>query len=402
MLLQAYDFLHLFDDARLPACSSGRATSGATSPWASSSSARRVGRRCTGSPPPSCSRPTGRSSGRPSPGRSGSMPRRTSPYQLYQFFYRTEDSVVGDYLRYFTFLDHDAIRALDADTAEHPERREAQRALAREVCTLVHGGDEAARAEAAALALYSGELASLDEAVAARGVRRDAHLDPGAHRARRAGLVARRRARRHRPGHVEEPGPHPGHPGRGVRERPREKDTDARLGPSDLLFGRYLVLRRGAGLPSRVLRVTAGTRPSHPPGCVHAAVHRDATVRPPRAGGRDDRPPVGQLPRHHRLRIPRVPGRNAPSDRVSASSFAPWARGARYRCLVQVSRGGEVGQYTKLLEDSRRHAIDRLVENARIMGANAIVGCASTRRRSARPDRDRRLRHGGRHRAPAE
>ncbi len=44
--------------------------------------------------------------------------------------------------------------------------------------------------------------------------------------------------------------------------------------------------------------------------------------------------------------------------------------GASFKSLV----GGEVGQYTKLLEDSRRHAIDRLVENARIMGANAIVG----------------------------
>jgi uncharacterized protein YbjQ (UPF0145 family) len=44
--------------------------------------------------------------------------------------------------------------------------------------------------------------------------------------------------------------------------------------------------------------------------------------------------------------------------------------GASFKSLI----GGEVGQYTKLLEDSRRHAIDRLIENARIMGANAIVG----------------------------
>jgi uncharacterized protein YbjQ (UPF0145 family) len=44
--------------------------------------------------------------------------------------------------------------------------------------------------------------------------------------------------------------------------------------------------------------------------------------------------------------------------------------GASFKSLV----GGEVGQYTKLLEDSRRHALDRLVENARLMGANAIVG----------------------------
>ncbi|HXQ90465.1 MAG TPA: YbjQ family protein [Acidimicrobiales bacterium] len=44
--------------------------------------------------------------------------------------------------------------------------------------------------------------------------------------------------------------------------------------------------------------------------------------------------------------------------------------GASFRAVV----GGEVGQYTKLLEDSRRHAMDRLIENARIMGANAVVG----------------------------
>ena len=44
--------------------------------------------------------------------------------------------------------------------------------------------------------------------------------------------------------------------------------------------------------------------------------------------------------------------------------------GASLKSIV----GGEVGQYTKLLEDSRRHAMDRLIDNARLMGANAIVG----------------------------
>jgi uncharacterized protein YbjQ (UPF0145 family) len=44
--------------------------------------------------------------------------------------------------------------------------------------------------------------------------------------------------------------------------------------------------------------------------------------------------------------------------------------GASFKSIV----GGEVAQYTKLLEDSRRHAMDRLVENARLMGANAIIG----------------------------
>jgi hypothetical protein len=47
----------------------------------------------------------------------------------------------------------------------------------------------------------------------------------------------------------------------------------------------------------------------------------------------------------------------------------PWNRG-----IVQVLAGGEVRQYTELLEDSRRHAVDRMIENAQLMGANAIIG----------------------------
>jgi uncharacterized protein YbjQ (UPF0145 family) len=45
------------------------------------------------------------------------------------------------------------------------------------------------------------------------------------------------------------------------------------------------------------------------------------------------------------------------------------AFGAAFKTLVQ----GEVTQYTELLEDSRRHAIDRMIENARLLGANAII-----------------------------
>lgn len=44
--------------------------------------------------------------------------------------------------------------------------------------------------------------------------------------------------------------------------------------------------------------------------------------------------------------------------------------GAAFKSIA----GGEVTQYTELLEDSRRHAIDRMVENAKLMGGNAVVG----------------------------
>jgi tyrosyl-tRNA synthetase len=88
---------------------------------------------------------------------------RTSAYRLYQFLLGSEDAVVGTYLRYFTFLDHETILGLDEATSTRPERREAQRELARQVCTMVHGTGDTERAERAAAALFSEDVAHLDE-----------------------------------------------------------------------------------------------------------------------------------------------------------------------------------------------------------------------------------------------
>jgi tyrosyl-tRNA synthetase len=71
---------------------------------------------------------------------------RTSTFQFYQFWLNTQDSDVITYLRCFTFLDRAAIDALESVTKSAPEKREAQRVLAREVTTMVHGADEASRA----------------------------------------------------------------------------------------------------------------------------------------------------------------------------------------------------------------------------------------------------------------
>ena len=90
-------------------------------------------------------------------------PERTSPYEFFQFWIRVTDRDVGDYLRRFTFLSHKDIEALEANHAEHPERRDAQRTLAREVTTMVHGAAEAASAERAAEVLFTEAVASLDE-----------------------------------------------------------------------------------------------------------------------------------------------------------------------------------------------------------------------------------------------
>ena len=81
---------------------------------------------------------------------------RTSPYDFHQFFLRTEDADAGRFLRFYTMLDEGTILDLEAQLRAAPEKREAQRVLAREVTTLVHGKAEADKAEELAAALFSG------------------------------------------------------------------------------------------------------------------------------------------------------------------------------------------------------------------------------------------------------
>ena len=83
-------------------------------------------------------------------------PARTSPFAFYQYWLNADDRDVGVYLRWFTELGRDEIEALDAETTARPEARAAQRALARDVTTRVHGSEAAERAIADAAALFSG------------------------------------------------------------------------------------------------------------------------------------------------------------------------------------------------------------------------------------------------------
>jgi len=83
-------------------------------------------------------------------------PKRTSAYQMYQFWLNTTDRDVAGFLKYFTFLPLNRIEELGETTRTSPERREAQRALARAVTALVHGQKAAQEAEAASSALFSG------------------------------------------------------------------------------------------------------------------------------------------------------------------------------------------------------------------------------------------------------
>ncbi len=91
-------------------------------------------------------------------------PEMTSPYAWYQYFVNAADADVVKYLRWFTFLDREELAELETATAERPHAREAQKRLAAEMTTLVHGAANTAAVELASRALFGrGELADLDE-----------------------------------------------------------------------------------------------------------------------------------------------------------------------------------------------------------------------------------------------
>jgi tyrosyl-tRNA synthetase len=243
MLLQAYDFLHLYDEHHCELQLGGSDQYGNITMGVEL--VRKVrGAAVHGLTSPLVLKADGSKFGKSESGNVWLDPARTSPYAFYQFFFRTEDAAVGRYLRYFTFLDHEAILDLDRSTAEHPEQRQAQRALAREVCTLVHGQQETARAEQAAAALFSEEIAELDErtllevcADAPSSVVARSELDDGltvVDALARSGLVGSKSQARTA---LQQGGAY-------VNNR-RVSDIDARLGRGDLLFDRYVVLRRG-------------------------------------------------------------------------------------------------------------------------------------------------------------
>ncbi len=109
-------------------------------------------------------------------------PEMTSPYAWYQYFINTADADVIRYLRWFTFLAAEELDELADSTDTRPHERAAQRRLARELTSLVHGEAATAAVEHASKALFGGgELDRLDEATLAAALRETsvADLPPG-------------------------------------------------------------------------------------------------------------------------------------------------------------------------------------------------------------------------------
>ncbi len=96
-------------------------------------------------------------------------PEKTTPYEFYQFWINTDDRDVIKFLKYFTFLSLTEITAIEQEFTAAPESRVAQKALAKEVTTLVHGEEKYRQAVHISQALFSGELKTLSSEEISQG-----------------------------------------------------------------------------------------------------------------------------------------------------------------------------------------------------------------------------------------
>jgi tyrosyl-tRNA synthetase len=155
MLLQAYDFLEL--NRRYGAT----LQMGGSDQWGNITAGielirRTVGAEAHGVTFPLVATAAGTKFGKTESGAVWLDAARTSPYKFYQFWINVDDRDVGRYLRFFTLLSRAEIEALDKAASEHPEKREAQRALGRDVAARVHGAEAVRAAEEVSGLLFGG------------------------------------------------------------------------------------------------------------------------------------------------------------------------------------------------------------------------------------------------------
>jgi tyrosyl-tRNA synthetase len=153
MLIQAYDFWHLYRTERC------ELQMGGSDQWGNITAGieligRREGVQAHGLVFPLITTASGAKFGKSESGNVWLDPERTSPYQLYQFWMNADDRDVERYLKLFTFLRLDQIAAAMEEHGKDPGRRTAQRLLAREVTATVHGMDAAEQAVRASEALF--------------------------------------------------------------------------------------------------------------------------------------------------------------------------------------------------------------------------------------------------------
>jgi tyrosyl-tRNA synthetase len=161
LILQAYDFLHLFDTRGVTV------QVGGSDQWGNIVSGVELIRRkrqaeAFGLTVPLLTKSDGGKFGKTESGAVWLNADRTSPYAFYQFWLNATDADVMRLLKTYTFFDRASIEALEAEHAQAPERRGAQRALADHMTELVHGSAALEQARRSAEALFSGDVSGLD------------------------------------------------------------------------------------------------------------------------------------------------------------------------------------------------------------------------------------------------
>jgi tyrosyl-tRNA synthetase len=257
-VLQSYDFLHLF---REHGC---ELQTGGSDQWGNLTAGVDLIRRVQGEHVHALTTPLlvksdGQKFGKTESGTVWLDADRTSPYAFYQFWFNADDRDVVRWLKVFSFAPRSQIEELEAATADRPGARAAQRALAEEMTTMVHGPEATEAVVAASAALFGrGDLQSTDPATLAAALAEtplytasddDVAEDGSASFIQlfaKSGLVKGTGAARRT---VAEGGAY--------LNNERVADIDRTVTAEDLLDGRWLVLRRGrrsmAGVDAAVL-----------------------------------------------------------------------------------------------------------------------------------------------------
>ncbi|MFC0187855.1 tyrosine--tRNA ligase [Fictibacillus aquaticus] len=161
MILQSYDFLNLYQKENC------KLQIGGSDQWGNITAGMELIRRsgedekAFGLTIPLITKADGTKFGKSESGTIWLDSDKTTPYEFYQFWVNTADADVMNMLKYFTFLSQEEIAALEEQFKTAPEKREAQKALAREVTTLVHGEEAYNQALKITEALFSGNVSEL-------------------------------------------------------------------------------------------------------------------------------------------------------------------------------------------------------------------------------------------------
>lgn len=160
MIMQAADFLHLFENENCVLQCAGQ------DQWGNITAGielirKRTGKEVYGFTMPLLTKSDGTKFGKTN-GKAIWLDReKTSPYEMYQFFINSEDDKVIDYLKFLTFLSKEEIEDLEKQNKEEPHLRAAHKALAKEVITFIHGEDAYDEAVQISETLFSGKIQSL-------------------------------------------------------------------------------------------------------------------------------------------------------------------------------------------------------------------------------------------------